>query len=319
MTLAVVVLSLVANREVRGVAKLPVVFDPCVGELAQAVQRLIDIELSTLSSASLPTAQAYVLCELTGAVTIRIDDPLTNKTLARTLDLSRVAASARVRALALAVVELLAASWTELDRPTVSETQAVTLQPRVQDRAMLRANVTGFLHAKPPSRWLCTLGVAYSSALGDFSAAPNLTAQASFAFSAPFVAFTQFQAGRRFAATPDGDIHWDALTWMGGLGLAAKRGRFVVGAYAGPKLAAGQIAGRPADAEKLRAREFAALLLAASAHVVTAVRVYDGLWLQLSLDRGWVITPVTTRLDGVAVAKLEGSWISGHGGLGWAF
>lgn len=60
---------------------------------------------------------------------------LSLRSLCNAFDLSRVAASARVRALALAVVELLAASWTELDRPTVSKTQAVTLQPRVRDRA----------------------------------------------------------------------------------------------------------------------------------------------------------------------------------------
>lgn len=319
MAAAAVVLSLVAYRDARAVSKLPVVFDPCVAALAQPVQRLIDIELSALSSASLLTAQAHVQCEQTGAVTIRIDDRLTNKTLARTLDLSRVATSARVRALALAVVELLAASWTELERPTVSETQAVTVQPLPQDRATLRANVTGFLHTKPPSRWLYTLGIAYSSALGDFSAASKLSAQAVFAFSKPFVAFTQVQAGRRLATTPDGDIDWDELTWTGGLGIGTMSGRYTAGAYIGPKLAAGQITGYPADDQELRGHQFAAVLLAASANALAAVRVYDRLWLALSLDHSRVITPVTVRLENVVVAKVEGASTSGHISLGWRF
>ena len=115
--------SSVLAREAHPLVQLDI--DPCVAVSRDEVRRVVSVELGALlSDATAPAGdrtRVNVTCS-ESVVALRVDDPLTGKSLARTVDLGAAIERARARLLALAVVELISASWTELD---------VNPQPRV--------------------------------------------------------------------------------------------------------------------------------------------------------------------------------------------
>ena len=106
--------------------------DPCVGVAVDDVREIVRVELGALlipegTAPGSDVTQVHVSC---GATTtqLRVDDPVTGKSLTREIDLSKEASTARPRLLALAVVELVSASWTELEanpQPKVKPVGAV--------------------------------------------------------------------------------------------------------------------------------------------------------------------------------------------------
>ena len=91
--------------------------DPCAGVDGAEVERIFTIELGARLSTDAPaadTSQLYVTCGENGAE-LRVDDPLTGKSLFRVIDVAAAPLSARPRLLALALAELLFTSWTELE------------------------------------------------------------------------------------------------------------------------------------------------------------------------------------------------------------
>jgi hypothetical protein len=92
--------------------------DPCVDAPADEIRRVVSIELGALLSDASDTSpdrtRATITCD--GAVArLRVDDPITGKSLSRAIDLGASIPKARARLVALAVVELISASWTELE------------------------------------------------------------------------------------------------------------------------------------------------------------------------------------------------------------
>lgn len=91
--------------------------DPCLAVDRNQVERLLLIELPAQlvppGPAPPATVQARASCTELG-VELRVDDPITGKSLRRTIDLTRAAEAIRPRLLALALAELTFTSWTEL-------------------------------------------------------------------------------------------------------------------------------------------------------------------------------------------------------------
>ena len=118
---AVAAVGLVAVTAIARAERHPTVsveVDPCADVDGTVVRRLVAIELGTpLAEAPAPEVTRLAAhCE--GAlVALTVDDPITGKTLARRIDLRIDPASARARLLALAAVELVVASWIELQAP----------------------------------------------------------------------------------------------------------------------------------------------------------------------------------------------------------
>lgn len=92
--------------------------DPCVEVSRDEVRRWLTLELGEpviQSSESSPTSsQASVFCDDSGRLNLRIDDPLTRKSTWRSIDLSSQDEAVRARLLAVAIAELLYASFAEL-------------------------------------------------------------------------------------------------------------------------------------------------------------------------------------------------------------
>jgi hypothetical protein len=106
--------------------------DPCLGVPSEGVREIVRVELGALlvpegGNPGSDVTQVHVTCGPTTTM-LRVDDPVTGKSLTREIDLSKEASAARPRLLALAIVELVSASWTELEanpQPKVKPVGAV--------------------------------------------------------------------------------------------------------------------------------------------------------------------------------------------------
>lgn len=110
MTHAVLVAALAASH-----AGMSMTVDACAKVNVEEVERLAAIELSRAPPDV--AIVAHVGCDR-GLITLTVDDPVTRKTLGRKLDLSSTAARSRARTVALALAELIEASWSELLLPS---------------------------------------------------------------------------------------------------------------------------------------------------------------------------------------------------------
>jgi hypothetical protein len=94
------------------------VINDCPGLDSQETARLFNIEIRQQPSAdpsgSPQATVARVSCPDSDTAELRVDDPLTGKTLMRTVAIKDTPSSARPRLLALALAELVYASWSEL-------------------------------------------------------------------------------------------------------------------------------------------------------------------------------------------------------------
>src|SRR5688572_3766702 len=91
---------------------------PCAAVPGAEVRRLAGMELGTLfadeDAAATSPMDVQVECEA-DLITLRVNDQITGKQLIRSITLAEAPPNARGRILALAVVELIQASWSELE------------------------------------------------------------------------------------------------------------------------------------------------------------------------------------------------------------
>ncbi|MEM6958748.1 MAG: hypothetical protein AAF645_23905 [Myxococcota bacterium] len=112
----------------------------CASIPAEEVRRIVAIELrGRLAEPTAPigeTTRASVTCD--GPVQITVDDPITGKQLLRTIALRDDEPEVRARVLALAVVELVSASWAELvanPEPVVEPARITPVSARAVETA----------------------------------------------------------------------------------------------------------------------------------------------------------------------------------------
>ena len=112
--------------------RVSIVVVGCNDALAREAQRIAAVELRAALVAGTPdqaTTQVTATCSAHSAH-LRVVDPTTGKSLERSVALSQAAATARARLLALAIAELVAASWSELEsNPEPKAPPAVPLAP----------------------------------------------------------------------------------------------------------------------------------------------------------------------------------------------
>lgn len=104
----------------------------CDAELAREAQRIAAIELrATLVEAAPDATVTQVTATCRGAVAaLEVMDPTTGKSLGRTVTLTEASPNGRARLLALAVAELVVASWSELqNNPRPRAPPATPLAP----------------------------------------------------------------------------------------------------------------------------------------------------------------------------------------------
>lgn len=284
------------------------------------------VELSEVESAG--TTRVRVTCAR-DATFVEVDDPVTGKSSSRRVDLESTARVARSRLLALAIAELVSASWAELrlrrtsDAPLPDAVASVPLQNlarRVVDR---RLDVP-FAPPSPPgpirrvSRArlfaLGTLGGAgqptHLLGGGGFEGLVDLTPRLSLALGLDVLR-------GRIDASP-GDVRESRLAWSGALLLRRPvRGWHLAGGL-GARIGRGRLEG---DGDVLGARVLSAPFGGAFLVGETWCVLWRRLLVVFRAELGTVTLPIVGRAGGVngpVVGAIDGAWSSASIGLGVA-
>lgn len=271
---------------------------------------------------------------------LRIDDAATRKSVTRSVDLSAVAASARERALALAMSELLRASWAELmwvepSEPSIAP-PAILEAMRVRLRAAYAA--LGDPSAEPAAAEPVSADAASPAPPQDASA----SALPSYAVSASFVV-RGFPGGRvaplgaRLAldlrVLEEWALGFDLEGALGtsldplgrielGLATVGVSFRFVasierVRLAIGPRLSGGAAwaSGTAHDPTSVVANTGAGPVLTLGGVAELAVSVAEPLELRAGIEVQGVLAGLQAAVDGVPVAGIEGAGLGAWVGI----
>jgi hypothetical protein len=296
--------------------------DPCMAIADEEVRRVVGIELAGVladpADRSREHTHVAVVCagEL---VELRVDDPITGKALQRTIDL-REAPEARPRLLALAIVELISASWTELETNPEPQVPPVSMRASHESRqaALDVVQQAHPLRAAPrPLEPARTRLVAIAGGMGWFSGT-GLLAGGGVRITRDnrhhIDWMADLQAHRGSARVSVGTVKVDALSAGA---VLAQRAWPTLGLHLGLGVRAGglHLRGEPDAAEMETAHSgwapwggpmgLVTVSLAASRHLV-----FD-----LAAESGYVALEAGGLVDGVRELAVKGPWIGVHAGI----
>jgi hypothetical protein len=318
-SIALVSLAGPARAEKDAHPKVVVRVDPCVQVSSREVRRIVAVELGTLlvgeAQRSADTTLVTVRCAAS-SVSVHVDDPVTKKALDRAIDLEAHPAPARARLLALAIAELVTASWTELEsnpRPAAPPA-GPEVTPALRQAAREIAAARSAAATRSPMRFVAAAAVrSYLGHGGPLVGADLRAAQdiglLGWSVDAGFDRGSRTFAPGRIATTTVAlapmltiSTSLSSLVLRGGAGarggLAVHEGQrsdtrvregTVAGPFLGPALQLGATAvpARPICVELTLAGGFVALPVAALIAGKEAVSV-EGVWLGATLGVGVV-------------------------------
>ena len=305
-------------------------------ESSPDIRKIVEVELrrsvALLDTAASPAPDS----DAPGVTTVRltcddevanidIADPVTGKTLQRAVALKPVAPVARAHLIALSIVELLLASWSELltDAEPAARPVGATAAPETRAAALELVRDRAQNDAAPwmPLR-LLAVGVVSSFAAGKtLGAEPWLYGGALVvAGDGPrhlgWLADLTFQHGSR--ALPEGQVSADSLT-----GLAAavghwSRGRFVLRGGAGVRGGVAWLGGTPRDPDVTVGGAVRGAWWGPAAVVDGSVRVGRRGVIAIAVEVGRTQLPVTAFVQGGSPVVIGGTWIRAGLGVGFA-
>ena len=254
--IACVLLLLVPSAIARGDERplLGVEVDGCGETGVEALLPIVALELHarTLPAAAAPphATRVAVRCSA-GAAALQVADPLTTKVVTRSIALQDVHPSARARVLAIAIAELVSASWFELERARrdVREAAVVSAPVRQERAAAIRA-----VRARSPT-WQASLGLGPALWLSPSAPETGFGGSLQFTADSPGPAALLLDLNGWFASARVGlgELHTSAFS-LGAFGLLrAELSPFALYGGAGVRLGWAHVRGQ--SDEPTRARE----------------------------------------------------------------
>jgi hypothetical protein len=290
--------------------------DPCVGASLDEVKRILAIDLGALLSdplGSSDTTHAIISCS-GPLVSLRVDDPITGKSLIREIDLSSTPPRVRARLVALAVSELISASWTELEinaHPAVPPVGAVaspsarqsalsvieTHMPPLLGSLRVEALASGeFFFTQVGALWGGGLRVGQDRAHRFGWAIDAL-------------------AHHGATTTSLGEVVADTITLGPSFFFQHRWTRVALRVGGGVRGGAARLEGRPSGPSVHGAVAWSGWLgpmVDASLTLAPARR----LALELSVEAGYVAVPFGGKVDGAREVSIDGPWIGVQLGIG---
>jgi hypothetical protein len=334
--------SAVADADA-GHPRVRLTLDACIPLDPAEVRRRVALELGAVLAGpeDTETTRVGVSCK-DAKVLLEVIDPISGKSLSRPVDLEVSPPAARSRLLALAIVELVTASWTELDSNPEPEVPPASNPPSPEARAAARqsahdrnaqiaaARVDASSSAEP------TLSAVPSSAQNRLTAlvqarsfrsdagasSLGLGAKLTHRFTPVWGLGIDLLADHGSVSVPAlGTISVDALS-TGPFVFAAKNwGWFSLSGGAGLRLGAGRFSGNPsmnATAKSALVSPWGGPLLEAAVYA----EPIHGFVLELGGEVGEAPFPagaVSATAVSSSVASLEGLWLGAHAGIGVSF
>lgn len=290
--------------------------DACAGVDEAEVAAQLTIELGAeLLPAGPGVTRVKVRCE--GAVLVLgVDDPVTGKSLERRVELGNAAPKARTRLLAIAIAELVSASWTELETNPTPIVPPAGPPPPPAAKAAARDVVEPRTHAPR-----VTVDAAF-----DLRAYPGTEGT-----GALFGIATRFStAGRGLGGALDlvaSEGHGDKALGSVTVDLVGVGAFATYGGHAGPlHLVAGlgarggsaRLGGTPRDAS-VEGRSLRGAFLGPAAMGALDVRVVGPLVLVAGVEVGFSLVRVRALADGAGATTVGGVHLGARVGLGLAF
>jgi hypothetical protein len=332
--------------------RVTLTLDVCIPLDPAEVRRGVALELGAVLAGpeDTETTQVGVSCE--GAkVLLEVIDPISGKSLSRRVDLDVSPPAARSRLLAIAIAELVTASWTELESNPEPQVPPASTPPSPEARAAARHS------AHDRNAQVAAAHAEGAAASSSASAAPTLPpVRAPAPPRAPYgltglVQARSFRSGAGVSSVGFGArlSHRFTPVWGFGLDLLADHGSvtipllgsisvdalssgpfvfaakgwgwFSVAGGAGFRLGAGRFSGNPtanATAKSALVSPWGGPLLEAA---MSAEPVH-GFVLELGGEVGEAPFPagaVSATGGSTSVASLEGLWLGAHAGIGVSF
>lgn len=266
------------------------------------VKRIAELELDRGPETALPVSLRCTANDLT----VTVDDPVTGKTLARRFPLRSMPARGAERYAAVAIAELVQASWSELLLPA-PEVPRAPLSPTETRAAVetlpvqrVRLSALGLVRGWP------TAGlVQFGAGLRG-----HVTIVGPVGMSAELCG----ESGRRTVA--GGSVSADALGAAVFATLQGRPGPVLLLFGLGARGFGARLVGLPDDPMAIEGRTVSAFLLgpAAIAEVSIAFGRFE---VNATLDGGVLPRGLEGRTDGATVAGLWGGWLGGTLGVGW--
>lgn len=259
-------------------------------------------------------------------IELRLEDPVTRKSMARVLSLDPLAGRSRTRLLALAVAEFVVASWIELSIQPAPSVEPVAPAPSAEEERAV-AEIVRERHAAPPPEALPAprddgwqLSGAFTGQLwsshdalvlgGTLRLLRHSLEHFAWTLSADF--------GIARVDTVDGRI---SLTSIGASGVLLLHLRGRGGAlYAGPGARAGiaRLEGL-ADVEGVSGTSFFAPLVGPIGYGRAEVSLWSPLRAAVEIEIGLATMPTRAQSGDTTVFELDGAWFTGSIGLGAVF
>ena len=286
---------------------------------ADEIRRVIVVELGDLlSEVQGERTIAHVTCDGPLAI-LRVDDPITHHSLWRSVDLGPSTGAARPRLLALALVELIASSWTELPPPPAPPPPpppppAVDLSatpPSLIDAHEMVAPVAASV--KSYVRITALAGGRRYSNMNVVAGAGLRIADNSQSWLGWMI---DIQAHRGSQAIGTGRVQTSLLDGAAGAQLhRAWHGGRADGAV-GVRGGNVQMVGMPLPSSMLQAGSLGARWFGAFALGHVGIAVLDRVTIDAVVGGGSVIVPVTGRGDLGRSVGVSGGWLEALFGIG---
>jgi hypothetical protein len=289
----------------------------CQGVASAGVQSLVAVELhrpvllldgsGAARAPALPTVR--IVCESMRA-TIDVDDPVTGKRIERAVDLAAAAPVARPHLLALSVVELLAAGWVEIE----SNPQPVTPPVSPASTPQIQAPPPEAVSARRGPRLLAGF-VAQTSTAGPWSTGGGVVVAGDVEAHVGWMVDVTFQQGRSAFAV--GQVTVDNASALAAVFARASRGAAAIRLGAGARGGGAWLSGAPAESAGVIGGVVSGPWWGGLGIVDASVTLRGRFVLELMLEAGRVLLPVTATVHGASPVAIDGAWM--RGGLGVGF
>lgn len=270
---------------------------------ADEVKRLAELELSRGPARPLPVA---LRCDEVSMV-VTVDDPVTKKTLTRTFPRAEMPPRGAERYAAIAIAELVEASWSELllPAPEVPVTPAgVSSEERTLARETLptrRVRLGAFGSARG---YLSTGVVQWGGGL-----------RVNVALIGPVGLMADVMGASGVTKVSGGRVSADGVATAAFVTATFEQGRIGLALGLGGRLMGERLVGF-ADDVSLEGRTVSAILggPAACGEVSVAFGRFE---VSALVEAGYLLRQLEGRVDGVAITGLSGAWLTGTLAVGW--
>ena len=296
--------------------------DACTGASPEEARRLLRIELGALLVDAAPSGEvvthAIVSCAAR-TVRLRVDDPITGKSLTREVELDESDVASRSRLIALAVAELVDASWTELESNPRPEVPPAGARP---PPAAVEAARRVVKHRRPRQ---------IDAEVGVTRMMVVVSRRAFFSEST-----AQWGGGMRLGCDEFTHVGWtadilaehgetevslgkvalDTLTLGGSLYSYRRWSPVTFQLGAGLRLGAARLSGTPYASQSARAGSGIAPWGWPTAIAAVRLRPIGPLVVEVSGEVGYVVLPMNGNVAGRTEVTISGPWVGAQLGLG---